>query len=793
MPDSSSPIGQTVSHYRTIGKLGGGGMGVVYEAEDTTLGRRVALKFLPPDLANDSQSMERFRREARAASALNHPNICTIYEVGEDQGRQFIAMEFLDGHTLARLISGKPLPLEQVLEWGIEIADALDAAHKKGIIHRDIKPANIIVTERGHAKILDFGLAKLAPAGAVGNLSQMPTSSELEHITRLGATIGTISYMSPEQVRGEDLDARTDLFSFGVVLYEMVTGALPFRGDTSGTIAEAILNRTPVPPVRLNSAVSPALENIVNKALEKDRKLRYQSAADLRTDLNRLHRDTSSKISTAASVTQDPGASSTAKPKWAVAAIVALILILAAGAWWRFRPTGSSVQSVAVLPFVNATGNSDGEFLSDGLTEDIINRLAQLPEIRVLARSTVLRFKNQDDPQKIGKDLQVQGVMTGRITQHGDEIAVETDLVNVSDGTQMWGQRYTRKLSDVAALQNEIVTDLSAKLRTQLTHEQKEAMSLGATANSEAYELYLKGRFYWNQRTREYLQRSIESYQQAIALDPNYALAYVGLANAYTVASGFGTLQSKEAVPLAEAAAKHALELAPNLGGAHAAMGYVDAARYDWAGADREYQTALSLDRKDASIPYFYSMYVLRPQLRYEEAIREIQRAVELEPASLAMNANYGHILTFAGRFPEAKAQLDRTLAMEPNFPISHNRLREWYEIQGQFENARQTGISNIPEFADIKPQPRKAEYWRGVLEIARQRTKKSGETFLEREFQASASAQLGDRENALMWLEKSAANQDDLLPYYIRSPLLNPLHGDPRYDALLRKMNLVP
>ncbi|HEX8872239.1 MAG TPA: tetratricopeptide repeat protein, partial [Candidatus Acidoferrum sp.] len=595
---------------------------------------------------------------------------------------------------------------------------------------------------------------------------------------------------------GKPLDGRSDLFSFGVVLYEMSTATQPFRGETTAVIFESILNRPASQPMRLNPEVPPELDRIITKALEKDRDLRYQTAAEMRGDLKRLQRDTASGGTAAVSAAEHTAAASAARPKWLIPAVTGLLLLLVAGGgwWWFSGHASASLRAVAVLPFVDATGNPDGQFLSDGLTEDVINRLAQLPELRVLARSTVLRYRNkQDDPQRIGKELQVQGVLMGRVTRRGDEIAVETDLVNVADGSQVWGQRYTRKLSDVAALQNEIVSDLSAKLRTQVTHQEKESMSRGTTTNSEAYQLYLKGRFYWNQRTKENVRRSIDSFQQAITLDPNYALAYAGLAHAYTVASGYDTMSSKEADPLAEVAAKRAVELAPDLGIAHAALASAKAAQHDWAAAEQEFQTAMRLDAKDASIPYFYSYSVLVPEARYEEAVRNMQRALGLEPESLAINANLGGTLTMARRYAEAKTQLDHALAMEPNFTIAHARLTDWYEIQGQYEEARQTAILYNPEFAGFSAKSGKTAYWRGVLEATRLRTQSSAETSADREFQAIAWAQLGDRQKALDWLEKSLAEGDDLLPNQIRSPLLDPLHGDPRYVAVLRKLNLNP
>jgi eukaryotic-like serine/threonine-protein kinase len=787
-------IGEMIAHYRILEKLGSGGMGVVYRAEDTRLGREVALKLLPDQFSRDDDAIERFKREARAASTLSHPHICTVHDVGEHAGRHFIVMELLEGTALDERVAGRPLPAAQLLRIGSEIADALETAHTHGLVHRDVKPGNIFLSQRGTAKLLDFGIAKSNPRASLTSAAKITEAS----LTTPGMFVGTVAYMSPEQVRGESLDARTDLFSLGVVLYEMATGRLAFDGNTTGVIHEAILNRTPTPVRQLNPEVPPKLEEIINRALEKDRDLRYQTASDLRADLQRLSRDT--VFATDASLHPTvPDLKGQAGWRPRTAAIGAFALATAILAAWLLmaRARGTTIDSVAVLPFVNSAADVDTDYLSDGIAESLINNLSQLPNVRVTARSAAFRYKGKDtDPQQIGRELRVQAVVSGRVLQRADTLIVRAEMIDVADGSQLWGDQYDRKVADVLALQDELSTQIAEKLRVRLSGAEKLQLTKRYTRDAEAYQFYLKGRYHLYKPDPDSVQKALEQFRGAVNKDPAFALAYAGISESYNRMSFLNVLTPHNAMPQAKAAAATALQIDEQVTEAHMTLGYASFTYdWDWAAAAKHYARAESLDRAAVMNHPLYPFY-LTSAGRSSEAIAVAKAALDQDPASAGLSHTLTVQLGLAGQLDAAIAECRRTLELDSNLGIAHEVLAGLYSAKGVAPEAlaaaeRAVALSpgNLVSVAVLGHVRARFGDRPGALRILDQLTETAKHRYTPAVSFAIVYVGLGDKDQAFAWLDKAYNERINRLAYIRREPIWNSLRSDPRFDDLIRRI----
>lgn len=779
-------LGRSVGRYRIVAPLGKGAMGEVYLAEDSSLRRKVAIKFLHAEVMADEHAQKRLIREAQAAANLDHPNICRIHEVGTDDGQSFIVMQYVEGETLTNRIRRKPLKIGEALAIAVQLSDALSEAHSRQVVHRDIKPSNIMITARGQATLMDFGIAKF-----VGRRSPLETVADTEStLTEPGVLLGTVPYMSPEQVRGEELDGRSDVFSLGVVLYEMVSGRQPFSADSAAGTLSAILSHDP-PPIGTRADVPAELQRIVRKCLEKDRERRYQSARDLYVDLSNLVRDRN--LGTGAGE-EAPQPRRTAR-RVALIAVVTTVALIGVGRYCSSQtPTTKAVTSIAVLPFINATGDPTAEYFSDGITEDIINNLTQLSGLKVMARTTVFQYKGMGtDPREIGRTLGVDAVLTGKVEARGAIFIVRTELVNVADGSQLWSDKYDREPSHVP---EGIAKQISEKLQVKLSGaEERRLAEKRDTDNTEAYRLYLRGRYQVYKYTD--FEKAIEYFTQAIALDDNYALPHAGLAEAYFHAADV-QFSPKEAMARVKEEASKALKSDPLLAEAHVAMGrYLAYYDWNWSEAEKEFTRAIDLNPKLPTAYHEYGVF-LSWKGRADEADAQMKKALDLDPVSVMIRADYGNTLYWRRETDRAIDQYRSAINLDSTFWGTHLYLGICYaqksdyakaedEFKKAYDNSGGIAVTVAAFGRFYAEQGKKAEAEKVLKQLDDMKKKSYVSSF----YIASIYAGLGDKDQAIKWLNRAYDEKSDYLVYLNVMPLLDSLRGEPGFKELVRRVGL--
>jgi serine/threonine protein kinase/tetratricopeptide (TPR) repeat protein len=823
--------GTKLGRYEIRSILGTGGMGEVYLAHDAQLDRTIALKLLRSDVASDTQRMRRFIQEAKAASSLNHPNILTIHEIGQSDSIHFIATELIDGETLRERMTKARLRLTETLDIAIQVAGALAAAHAAGIVHRDIKPENIMVRRDGYVKVLDFGLAKLTEY-----LSANSDATTMMN-TEPGLIMGTVSYMSPEQVRGQNLDVRTDIWSLGCVVYEMIAGRVPFTGETSSDVISLILQKEPLPLTRYSPEVPGEMERILTKTLRKDAEERYQTIKDLLLDLKTLKQElefeaklersapvdarrgelaastseTTEVTDSERRITAPVGARETSSAeyivreikqhkKWVALVAVAFVATVAAFTYFYFvRGDKAEIDSIAVLPFANAGTDPNTEYLSEGMADSIANSLSQFPNLRVIPLSQVSRYKTREvDPQEVGRALGVRAVLTGSVIQRGNTLNIRTELIDVTQVSRLWGEQYNRQLSDILTVQEEIARDISEKLRLRLTGEHRERMTRRYTGNSEAYQAYIQGRYFWNKRTEESLKKGIEYFNEAIEKDPNYALAYAGLADSYIILGNFGLLPPRDAYPKSRAAATKALEIDHSLAEAHVSLAFTKHLfEWDWPGAESGFKRAIELNPNYGPAHQWYGVS-LAGRGRLDEAIAEAKRAQEVDPLSLTINAVVGWMLYLDRQYDQAIEQERKTLEMDTNFVLAGRYLGLAYEQKRMYDEAIEvfqkasTVSGERPlDTAALGHAYAVAGKHREARDVLKKLTEQSKQDYFPAFEIALIYSELGEKDEAFAWLEKAYEERYPWLIHLNVDPRLDSLRSDPRFQDLVRRVGL--